>query len=598
MITENISTLRIHKLSQEQYDRENDAGTLEDNAIYITPSESVPAAILTSGTGSAYKATVPNIKALDTGVSFVMIPHTTSTSIGATLNVNGLGAKGFRCRLNNKTTVAVLSQSSWALANKPIRVIYDGTYWIVEGLSKSSASDLNGTVSISNGGTGATTAAAALTNLGLTATATELNYMDGATSNVQTQLDNIKGFKNFLALRDDGTTKATMSADSSSDTLKFKGKNIDIDFFHDANYVKYAEFSVPVDDAATIEEAIANIDIENSTNPISTRTFYSIVDSLHTNDPYMVRRENSIDQTAGGLVVGSMSTDYTYNDLGLSSLTAGLSSAAIGTSSIALGAFNIARDFQTVVGKYADTSSDSKKGASSLDGTGGSLFVVGNGTSDNKRSNVFRVSAAGTCYGLNSFASSGADFAEYFEWVDGNPNDEDRRGRFVTLDGDKIRYANAEDDYILGVVSTIGAFIGNTYSEIWQGRYLTDEFGDLLTEEVEIPEETIKREVQKVVNKLTGEIITETITEVIPAHIETRYILNPDYDPEREYVSREFRKEWSPVGFHGQVVVIDDGTCQVNGYCKPSIDGTATTSETGYRVMTRIDDTHIKVLVK
>lgn len=44
-------------------------------------------------------------------------------------------------------------------------------------------------MSISKGGTGATTAAGALTNLGLTATATELNYVDGVTSNIQTQLN-------------------------------------------------------------------------------------------------------------------------------------------------------------------------------------------------------------------------------------------------------------------------------------------------------------------------------------------------------------------------------------------------------------------------
>ena len=39
MIETNVSTLRIHKLTQEQYDRENEAGTLEENAIYITPEE-------------------------------------------------------------------------------------------------------------------------------------------------------------------------------------------------------------------------------------------------------------------------------------------------------------------------------------------------------------------------------------------------------------------------------------------------------------------------------------------------------------------------------------------------------------------------------
>lgn len=46
-----------------------------------------------------------------------------------------------------------------------------------------------GTLTVAKGGTGATTAAGALTNLGLTATAAELNYCDGVTSNIQTQLN-------------------------------------------------------------------------------------------------------------------------------------------------------------------------------------------------------------------------------------------------------------------------------------------------------------------------------------------------------------------------------------------------------------------------
>lgn len=39
MITENLSTLKIHKLTQEQYDRALAAGTLEDNALYLTPDD-------------------------------------------------------------------------------------------------------------------------------------------------------------------------------------------------------------------------------------------------------------------------------------------------------------------------------------------------------------------------------------------------------------------------------------------------------------------------------------------------------------------------------------------------------------------------------
>lgn len=41
MITENLSTLKIHKLTQAQYDRELANGTLDDNALYLTPDEEI-----------------------------------------------------------------------------------------------------------------------------------------------------------------------------------------------------------------------------------------------------------------------------------------------------------------------------------------------------------------------------------------------------------------------------------------------------------------------------------------------------------------------------------------------------------------------------
>ena len=54
---------------------------------------------------------------------------------------------------------------------------------------------INETIPIENGGTGATTKEAALKNLGITATATELNYVDGVTSNIQDQLNKKPGRK-------------------------------------------------------------------------------------------------------------------------------------------------------------------------------------------------------------------------------------------------------------------------------------------------------------------------------------------------------------------------------------------------------------------
>ena len=41
MITENLSTLKIHKLTQAQYDRELANGTLDESALYLTPDEAV-----------------------------------------------------------------------------------------------------------------------------------------------------------------------------------------------------------------------------------------------------------------------------------------------------------------------------------------------------------------------------------------------------------------------------------------------------------------------------------------------------------------------------------------------------------------------------
>ena len=39
MITENLQTLKIIRLTQEQYDRESAAGNLDENALYLTPDE-------------------------------------------------------------------------------------------------------------------------------------------------------------------------------------------------------------------------------------------------------------------------------------------------------------------------------------------------------------------------------------------------------------------------------------------------------------------------------------------------------------------------------------------------------------------------------
>lgn len=122
-------------------------------------------AITTTGTGEAYIATVPGIDVLVSGVSFMMIPHVTSASKTPTLNVNGLGAKTLRRRISNSTMTTTFAPfANWLGANRPIRVFYDGTFWIAD-FTVPNALDLYGTVEIEHGGTGGNTAAKARTNL-------------------------------------------------------------------------------------------------------------------------------------------------------------------------------------------------------------------------------------------------------------------------------------------------------------------------------------------------------------------------------------------------------------------------------------------------
>ena len=113
--------------------------------------------VTTEGDGAAYTATVPGITALTAGASFIMIPHTVSTITSPTLNVNNLGAKNIKRGLSSlSSSNSVGYSSSWLVAGYPLLMVYDGTLWKVVNMTKPTAQDLNGTVSVSNGGTGYT----------------------------------------------------------------------------------------------------------------------------------------------------------------------------------------------------------------------------------------------------------------------------------------------------------------------------------------------------------------------------------------------------------------------------------------------------------
>lgn len=242
-----------------------------------------------------------------------------------------------------------------------------------------------------------------------------------------------------------------------------------------------------------------------------------------------------------------------------------------------MGQYVNTRGNQFVIGKANIT--DDKAGS-----TPSYYFIIGNGTNswNNVRSNALTVDPTGNLAIAGTMSSAGADYAEFFEWKDGNPEAEDRVGYIVALDGDKLTFAN-EGDYILGVVSGTATVLGDNPEWNWAKRWVTDDFGRIQYEDKVIHHEAEERN-----------------GETIPAWDETikAPVVNPDYDPDQKYIKRADRPEWSAVGMMGKLYVRDDGTCQVNGFAKP-INGVATASTSGtMRVIERVSDNVIRVVIK
>ena len=253
----------------------------------------------------------------------------------------------------------------------------------------------------------------------------------------------------------------------------------------------------------------------------------------------------------------------------------GYTTTASNTCSAALGHFNAA---MTTGGTYANTV--------------GTAWCVGNGTSSSALSNAASLQFDGTFKTASTIsAETTADYAEFFEWADGNSDSEDRVGHFVTFDDDnKIRIATSEDDYILGVVSGEPFLLGNGDCDVWNGMYIRDEFRRKVFEPAPKLIETVDE---------NGEV---TYKESETEYEGVRPKVNPDYDPTQKYVSRKDRSEWASVGMFGVLPVIHDGTAKVNGYVTINDEGIATACEkshsNSYRVIHKNSDNVVEILFR
>ena len=329
----------------------------------------------------------------------------------------------------------------------------------------------------------------------------------------------------------------TLTAASGQDLNSLTGKKLYIRCYNKINTIIFKEATVSGVSGTTISLT----DVSFSTNDYAEYLFP---------DGYVFVNDTSTSYGRCNLAGGYYGVAATRYSLGY-----GLHVAAAHENSV-------------VFGKY---------GTSDANGS----LALANGTSLKAQGLAFKVLSSGAVHADAAYTTPCADYAEFFEWADGNPDGEDRAGYFVKPEGEKIVKCG-EFDTPLGVVSAAPAIIGDSGELHWHGKFATDDFGRVQYHDVTVPAELDE----------DGNIIAEE-------HIERQPVLNPEWDNTTEYVPRKDRKEWAAVGVLGKLVVYDDGTLQSGDLCRCGENGTAVKSvKNGYPVLKRISDDKVLIWLK
>jgi len=178
----------------------------------------------------------------------------------------------------------------------------------------------------------------------------------------------------------------------------------------------------------------------------------------------------------------------------------------------------------------------------------------------------YQMRSAGNMSMDGTLTENGADYAEYFETVDGNAI---AIGKTVVLESGKVRASTSSDDAsaIIGVVrpkedGKISAVIGNAGWNKWHNKYLTDDFGVWVWEDYIVKEWTEKTtkengNIEVKNHSYPFDAIPEGVTAPADAKelTQQRRKQNPDWNKDTEYKPRSERDEWVVIGLLGQIPI-------------------------------------------
>jgi hypothetical protein len=170
-------------------------------------------------------------------------------------------------------------------------------------------------------------------------------------------------------------------------------------------------------------------------------------------------------------------------------------------------------------------------------------------------SDRIKFTAAGNGYWDGAADNGAADYAEYFEWDDGNTSDEDRVGYPVVLtNGNKIRKATSNDAAadIIGIVSGRPAFVGDSASLGWAGKWQTDDYARRIQSDVTYYQWTDSEGNEQAYR---ADEVPSDVTVPSDATTTTRQedTVSSSYDSSVTYVPRSERQEWDTIGLMGKL---------------------------------------------
>ena len=295
---------------------------------------------------------------------------------------------------------------------------------------------------------------------------------------------------------------------------------------------------------------------------------------------------------ATAIGVGTTASTLSATALGYQTTASGLASTSLGEETVACGGFSVAMG----------------------------LLVTATDTFDFTMGCCGAKARIQMCTGVGYFnggtQGSGADYAEMFQSVDGACIP---KAKFVSFKECSDCVCPGCND-IVGITSVSPSVMGDAAPTEWVGKYLKDEIGQLLRADQEFSEDftvhtediddkdTFKDQIhlENPIGDWTYEVLSSEDDEhkITVTYTKNDLILNPDYDPDTEYVLREDRPEWNEIGLVGKLWVEKadkDGTFNVGDYVTSDEDGLAVPSTKGeayaYRILEVATD-HIKIYFK